>query len=307
MKSEAELKQFYEATLKPQLEPLEQYRMARHTKLKRCLYAALCCGLLIVLGFFTLEPFVILNLSFPSILLLSLAFYTYRSMSGNLQKQFKNNILPLLLEFLFDEYEYKAKQRIADTVLEKSMLFHYFIAGVQGEDFMRFKIGETNIMFCETTVLTYKEKIKFMGVFIVAVFNKSFTSNTLVLPKSFSSFFVNMKRKLFQNMQNVKLEDVEFDNEFTVLSTDQVEARYILTTSFMQRIMDYKRKTKEGISFSFVDNKLYCAIPEYVNLFEPALFEPFDFDFIKKTYSPLKLYTGLVDDLHLNLRIWSKQ
>jgi len=307
MKSEAELQQFFETTLKPQLEPLEQYRLKRHTKLKRCLYAALWCGLLIVLGFFTLEPFVILNLSFPSILLLSLAFYTYRSMSAHLQKQFKNNILPALLHFLFDQYEYKANQKIADAVLEKSMLFPYFIAGVQGEDFMRFKIGETNIMFCETTVLTYKEKVKFMGIFILASFNKSFSSRTFVFSRKASTFFQNIKRQVLDNFQKVKLEDVEFDKEFIVFSSDQVDARYILTPSLMQRILDYKRKTKEGISFSFIDNKLYCAIPEYVNLFEPAIFEPFDFEFIKKNYNPLKLYTGLVDDLHLNVRIWSKE
>lgn len=307
MKSEAELQLFYEATLKPLLEPLEEFRARRRKVLQNLLYAALACVSLIVLGCFTLEPFIVLNLSFPSILMLSLAYYTYKSMSSRLKKEFKSKILPELLSFLFDQYEYKAKQRIANSVLEKSMLFPYFIYNIEGEDFMRFKIGETNIMFCETTIYTHKEKIKFLGVFIVASFNKSFTSKTFVLSREASSFLQNIKRQFFDNLQKVKLEDIEFDREFTVFSSDQVEARYVLTTSMMQRILDYKRKTKERISFSFVDDRLYCAIPEFINLFEPAIFEPFDFDFIKKTYSPLKLYTGLVDDLHLNLRIWSKQ
>jgi hypothetical protein len=91
-----------------------------------------------------------------------------------------------------------------------------------------------------------------------------------------------------------------------VISSDQIEARYILTTSLMQRLIDYKLKTKKGIKFSFVDNKLYCAIPNYIDLFEPALLEPFHFDFLKFTYQPIKLYTDLVEDLNLNLRIWKR-
>ena len=71
--------------------------------------------------------------------------------------------------------------------------------------------------------------------------------------------------------------------------------------------MEYQRKTKRSISFSFVDNKLYCTIPQYNDLFEPTLFKPFNFEFVMENYTPLKLYTDLVEDLNLNLQIWSKE
>jgi hypothetical protein len=53
---------------------------------------------------------------------------------------------------------------------------------------------------------------------------------------------------------------------------------------------------------------MFCAIPNYDNLFEPAIFNSFlNFDFMLKSYDALRLYTDIVDDLNLNLRIWTKQ
>ena len=305
MKTEEELKQFYESVLKIQLQPLEELRLSKLGSLKNYLYFALGFASLILISFLSENAFVIFNASIPSLVFLGLSYQTYRIMNSRLRVQFKSKILPELLHFMFEKYEYLAHQRFAGSVLQKSMLFPFNITLVEGEDFMKFWIGETGIMFCETTVCTGKEKVKFMGLFVSATFNKSFKSKTFVLSHKFSSFISNLKRHIIHDVEEVKLEDPEFNKEFKVLSTDQVEARYILTPSFMQRLLEYKRKTKEGISFSFADNRLYCAIPKFVNLFEPALFEPFNYEFIKRNYDPLKLYTGLVDDLHLNLRIWS--
>jgi len=307
MKTEDELRSFYESTLKPLLEPLEQYRVENVGKFKTYLYIAISCILIIVFIIFTRIPFAILISCIPMIVFGSLASSTFTKMDNHLKLHFKKEILTELLKFMFDKYEYIPRQRIAPAVLEESSLFPFSIYEVEGEDFMRFKIGETSIMFCETTLSTFQGEIKFTGIFIDASFNKSFTSKTFVLSKGYNTFFQNMKRHIFLNTEQVKLEDAQFENDFTVLSTDQVEARYILTPGFMQRLLDYKNKTKKGLAFSFVENRLYCAIPEFMDLFEPALFEPFSFEFIKENYEPLKLYTGLVDDLHLNVRIWSKQ
>ena len=75
----------------------------------------------------------------------------------------------------------------------------------------------------------------------------------------------------------------------------------------MQKILEYKMKVKKEIAISFVGNRLYCAIPEFKDLFEPAFSKSFDLGFIRQNYDPIKLYTDLVEDLNLNLRIWSRQ
>ncbi|QQS50296.1 MAG: DUF3137 domain-containing protein [Bacteroidota bacterium] len=307
MKSEAELQHFFLSKLQLLLQPLEQYRIEKVQKMKKYMYAAIFSSLLIVLGIVSKQPILILFFCLPPAIFLGFSIQTFLEMARFLTKHFKNQILSELLSFLFEEYEYIANQRIAKSVLEKSMLFPKYIAIAKGEDLMCFKLGNTLIMFCETTALSNGEKEIFKGIFISASFNKNFKSKTFVLSANLSSLYNRLNKQLIHNFKRIKLEDIEFSKEFLVLSSDQVEARYILTPSLMKRLLDYKRKTRKKLSFSFVDNRLYCAIPNFTNLFEPALFEPFDLDFIKKNYNPIMLYTGLVEDLNLNLRIWSKQ
>ncbi|NVO10798.1 MAG: DUF3137 domain-containing protein [Bacteroidales bacterium] len=307
MKSEEELLAFFNSNLQSKLEPLEQFRIEKVEMLKKYIYRAFFCSILIALVALSKVAILILISFFPMFLFLGLAYRTFNEMSSHLTKQFKNKILPELLRFLFDDHEYIANQKIAKSVLVKSMLFPSYIANVNGEDFMQFKIGETQIMFSEIDVKVNNEDVFFHGIFLSASFNKYFTSKTFVLSQRATSASQKIKRLLFNNFSKIKLEDNEFNKVFFVLSSDQVEARYILTPSLMQRILNYRRKIKRNISISFVENRLYCMVPSNINLFEPALFEPFDFEFVMRNYNPLKLFTDIVDDLNLNVRIWSKQ
>lgn len=93
---------------------------------------------------------------------------------------------------------------------------------------------------------------------------------------------------------------------FTVL--DEVEARYILSPSFMEQIMAFKNKTNAKIQFSFVGNNIYMAMPMKENLFEPSLRKTvMNFEDIKSYYSQLQFCVSIVDALNLNTRVWTKQ
>jgi hypothetical protein len=307
MKSESELIIYFNSRLSKLLEPLEHYRVQELKGLKVYFYWIIPGFILAFLAFMTQIPLLIIVTIFTPFLIIGFALQKFNKMSQQLTRSFKTKILPELLSFLFDDYEYIANQRIAKSVLEKSMIFPNHFAIAKGEDFMCFKMGRTSIMFCETRALNNREKVIFNGIFISATFNKNFKAKTFVLSEQAATFFLRIDRQLLNNFKRIRLEDPGFNKEFFVLSSDQVEARYILTPSFMQRLIDYKRKSKRGISFSFVENKLYCAIPNYTNLFEPPLFEPFNYKCIQRNYNSLKLYTDLVEDLNLNLRIWSKE
>lgn len=307
MRSEAELESFYETPLKPLLQSLEQYRAENANKIKNRLFGALIYSPFIIIGILSLNAFILLLTSLPAVFFLGFAFQKYLSALEYLEHHFKEEILRKLLEFMFDDYEYIADQKINKSVLEKSMLFPYNIKTIRGDDFMRIRIGESSIMFCETTIGSSYNSKMFKGVFISATFNKDFSSKTFVFSKNLISIFQRIIKNLLFDFQKVKLEDVEFENEFQVLSSDQIEARYILTPALMQSILNYKHKADKKISFSFVDDRLYCAIPIREPLFEPPLFTAFDLDVIKDNFEPIKLFTDLVEDLHLNLRIWSKE
>ena len=152
----------------------------------------------------------------------------------------------------------------------------------------------------------------FKGLFFIADFNKDFRSKTFVLPDTAERMLGGLGA-MFQKMNAsrpplVKLEDPEFEKLFVVYGDDQVESRYILSTSLMRRIVDFKRKTKRQVYLSFIKSKVYVAVWYKRDLFEPRVFQTMlDFSPIQQYFEDLLLATSIVDDLNLNTRIWSKQ
>lgn len=83
---------------------------------------------------------------------------------------------------------------------------------------------------------------------------------------------------VFKNkeLEKVKLEDVDFDKEYSVKSENQVEARYLVTPSFMERFKNLKKTyNSKEVRCAFFDNKVIFAIYMDKNLFEiGSLFHP---------------------------------
>lgn len=52
----------------------------------------------------------------------------------------------------------------------------------------------------------------------------------------------------------VRLEDPEFEKYFEVYATDQIESRYILTTAFMNRLLNYRKMKKRPVEVVLNNN-----------------------------------------------------
>ena len=121
-----------------------------------------------------------------------------------------------------------------------------------------------------------------------------------------SGLIGNWFRKTISSLENVKLEDPTFEKKFEVFSNDQIEARYLLTVSFMERLNElaevFGGKTNQCCFFR---NELLIMIPIKQDMFEPgSIFEPEDFvDDSKSLLKELNLIFGIVDILKLNMKI----
>lgn len=147
-------------------------------------------------------------------------------------------------------------------------------------------------------------KTVFKGLFFQADFNKKFKGKTVVLPAvlDYKIQVLNQNRG-----QVIKLEDPEFSNLFVVYGNDQVEARYILSTSLMEKLVRFRKKARRNIYVSFVESKIYIAVEYAEDLFEPLLFKSMlSFARIREYFEILQLMIGVVEELNLNRRIWSK-
>lgn len=139
----------------------------------------------------------------------------------------------------------------------------------------------------------------FRGFFFIADFNKNFQGQTVV--------FRNSWFKLNLGKQRVKLENPNFEKQFDVFSTDQVEARYILTPNLMERLLELDSRFPGKITVSFRDSSVIIAIPDQTNHFETNIWEcQLNTDKLKREFGTLVNLFQIIHDLNLNLRIWTK-
>lgn len=95
----------------------------------------------------------------------------------------------------------------------------------------------------------------YSGVVIKLSMNKNFTGKTIVCKKSITNF------REFFNAEKIELEDLDFMQSYDVYSTDQVEARYLLTTAFMERVNKFISIFSD--SSSFISKKTVQAGQSY--------------------------------------------
>jgi len=134
--------------------------------------------------------------------------------------------------------------------------------------------------------------------FIQMEFNKTANSKTLILPKG---TWMNVSE-----YQKIETESIEFAKKFDVYSTSQVDARYVLSVSFMERILDYNNRHHQKIRMSIVNQTFYMAIESKESIFFSNLDQTVDQ--IKKMeylYEAFAQAFAIRDELNLIYSIWS--
>jgi hypothetical protein len=234
-------------------------------------------------------------------------------------REFKDTIIRKIVKFLDENLDYFPHRCIPRSTFMASQIFKTKPNRYKGDDYVCGRAGDTQIEFSELNAeyesgsgKNKSRRTVFKGLFFIGDFNKHFTCQTIVLPDTAENLFGSFG-KLFQSWnvlrgQLIKLEDPEFERCFVVYGDDQIQARYILSTSLMERIVEFKKKTGQRIYLSFVGSKVFVAISFTRNLFEPKLFRTLlDFGLIQEYFEDLQLAVGIVEDLNLNTRIWSKE
>ena len=140
----------------------------------------------------------------------------------------------------------------------------------------------------------------FKGFLFIADFHKEFQGETTVLRDSFF--------KIKMGASRVKMESPDFEKVFDVFSTNQIEARYLITPSMMERMLKLDSNFKKGITISFRNSTILVAIPDSKNRFEADVWSSLsDMSILTSDFAVLQSLLEIVDELNLNTRIWSKE
>lgn len=315
-KSIDELRVFYESDIVPHLDELEELRKYQ---LRRQLFIGTAFISSVVLGLLTFIPFMILVFLLLS-LLLYFIFYGFKRTRPDFKSMYKEKVIANIIRFAEPELIYSSHQFIPQIDYNSSKIFLPSVDIYNGEDMVQGMIDKTKVRFSEIHTQDRRTDSKgrthyvtiFKGIFFIADFNKNIQGQTYVL-SDFSERFMGAFGKLFQDINFsrpdiVRLEDPEFENYYAVYSTDETEARYILSPSLMERLVAFRKKMNAGVQMSFIGNNLYLAVPMRQNLFEPRLRKSVkDFTDIEEYYKQIEFCTSIADELNLNTRIWTKQ
>ena len=105
-------------------------------------------------------------------------------------------------------------------------------------------------------------KAVFVGAIVKLDMNKRFQGNTVIQPDSM--FHTSPSSRLV----HTTLEDVEFEKKFDVYTDDEVEARYLITPSFMERLNNMKVAfNADAVSCAFYEKYLFVALHTRKDLF----------------------------------------
>ncbi len=149
----------------------------------------------------------------------------------------------------------------------------------------------------------------FEGQVFIAKFNKEFNGEVYIVAKNLDGKFStkgDAGLHLDYLGEKVKLEDPEFMKMFKVYAENQLEARYILSASMMQRIKDLAKTDPKGkFMISFKNNRISVANNSHRNNFEVSMFKSISKDKqIVQFYEELCNQLRIIDDLKLNVNIW---
>ena len=237
------------------------------------------------------------------------------------RKFFREQVVPLLVKAILPSLKYAPYQGLSRSRFSKLRLFGSFDR-YHSEDQLKGVIGQTAIEASEVHIekrhRNGKDKSEsyttiFRGVVFIADFNKHFKCRTVVLPDTAEKLFGKLLGNFLQQMnfsedgKLVKLENVEFEKKFAVYSTDQHEARYILTPLFMERLLAVQSQEKSPIRVLFEDSNMTIALSRSGGWLEPPFWRSFDrMEILEKTVQEIVNIIKLVEALDLNTRIWTK-
>lgn len=330
MKGIQEFEKFFNKEMLPDLEILDQRRrkvLKRSFLVVAMSLVALFLLVAVYLEFFHNVPgesallgFIIIGIV---IILASILVGHFWARDKHFYKDFKKQVIERIVTFISSDLVYEPKNFIGSDSFQRSRIFLKNIDRYTGDDMVHGKIDKTQIWFSEvkarykTTTTDSKGKRRtkwhtiFKGLFFIADFNKHFQTSTVVLPnrlgRGFLASFFN-KINLSRKEKHVRLEDPDFNKHFVVYGMDQVEARYVLSTSLMRRITEFRERHSNPLYISFVNSFLYVAIAFKKDLFEPSYFKRLTrFSLVQEFYEDIHLAVSIVEELNLNNRIWTKQ
>ena len=181
--------------------------------------------------------------------------WIWHSQKKKLENKVKNNMMPVLMNAVPNFFWSLNTAIPKEELIQVDVIPYLKNADLYSDDNFNGKYCNVEVLISEQEYQIGSAKSRrtlYRGAIIKIQMNKKFQGITLIRPKG--------EKKLEHKLEEVKLEDVEFCKKFQVYSDNQIEARYLITTSFMERFQNIKTAySATKIYGAFFDKFIYIA------------------------------------------------
>ncbi len=240
--------EYLETVIFPLLKPIDKKRKQKIVVFLSIVAIVLSTDIMVLKQFHI--DFYLIFVGFLSIIVCVVA---YKQIFKSYSLDFANIAIANIVKYIDNKLEYSRDSHISEEEYASSKLYSTNYDGFTGQDLVYGQIGNTRVRF--SYLYTYYETSStdseghtttqtntiFSGLFFKADFNKNFTGEVYVLPHRFRLFTP------IANTIKVEMEDAEFNSMFDCFGTDPVVTMYVLSTSLIKRLLDFKKKINSHI------------------------------------------------------------
>lgn len=234
-------------------------------------------------------------------------YFTFRKF----RRLYKDKIIHLLFQNIFDDFFYRPDSYLNEADYQSTLLYQGNYNRYSGEDFVEGQFRGQDVKFSELLVRKVEHrkkksstKIIFNGLMILIKVRTPFVSQTTVEPDITEKYFGHVGRALQSNQKGflelVRLESPDFEKNFVVYSTDQIEVRKFLTPMTQEKLTEFKMQSDMQFAFSIQPNLISIALPNLRNQFEPNYFSRLDNVKVVREIIDLFLF---LDELILQIKL----
>jgi len=141
----------------------------------------------------------------------------------------------------------------------------------------------------------------FQGIVIRIRLRRSLSGHTVILPKIFMQTIYDKQ----QYSQNVKLNNSSFEKKYSVISTDPVEAKVVLKSRTLDKLLDTGKAMKaKWVGASLIEDEIMIIIQCNRPMFKiNDLWIPLTEEYLENTTQELSSILELIDELRNNPQI----
>lgn len=294
------------------------YINAQVTRLRRRVLIATGVGVIVALVVYALmwrsgER----DIRVPMAVVFLISAYFGRAANKELKQNYKGIVVRRVVEALGQGITYRAESGFTREDFTGMHLFDRRPERWLSEDevtgrkdAVTYSLHEVRASYQSGSGRNRREVIIFRGLIVRLDFNKHFAGHTIVVSRAQAQRLGGLlgEATTRHDKEIVRLESPDFERTYCVYSTDQQQARYVLTPKMMELILEARAVLGEDLRMSFHDNSMFVTVPQTKDRFEASLFgapvtpETTVGDLVEV----IGLAERLIETLELETRIWSR-